>query len=80
MKKTTHKVRTPYSVEEVNSMDAMIEQLISIVTNYTGDRHSVAVNHFASDVTDILVDIKIDLGKLTNNSERNSDAESEAIH
>ena len=77
MIKTKHQIRPPYSQEDIKSMEEMIEQLISIVTIYTGERHSLPVQDFANDVTDVLIDIKVDL---TNLHERVSDDKREAIH
>lgn len=77
MIESKHKIRPPYLAEEIKSMEEMIEQVISIVTIYTGDRHSQPVQDFANDVTDVLVDIKVDLQNL---HERVSDDKRKAVH
>lgn len=77
MIKSNHQIRPPYLAEEIKSMEEMIEQAISIVTIYTGSRHSQPVQDFANDVTDVLVDIKVDLQNL---HERVSDDKRKAVH
>lgn len=42
-------------------MDNVLEQLIEHIVKHTNNKESVAIKHFADDLTDMLVDIKVDL-------------------
>lgn len=42
-------------------MDNVLEQLIEHIVKQTNNKESVAIKHFADDLTDMLVDIKVDL-------------------
>ena len=50
----------------------MVEQ----VTKYTGGENSQAIKNFANDITDVLVDVKIDLEKFNPPTERTDDGKS----
>jgi len=56
-------IRPPFSPEERKDMDNVLEGLIEHIVRYTNNKESVAVKHFADDLTDMLVDIKVDLNK-----------------
>ena len=56
-------IRSPFSTEDLQAMDDVLEGLIGHVVRHTSSS-SAAVKHFADDLTDMLVDIKVDLNNL----------------
>lgn len=61
MIKSIQAIRPPFSSEERRDMDNVLEQLIEYIVKHTNNKESVAIKHFADDLTDMLVDIKVDL-------------------
>ena len=61
MIKSIQAIRPPFSSEERKDMDNVLEQLIEHIVKQTSNKESVAIKHFADDLTDMLVDIKVDL-------------------
>ncbi len=61
MIKSIQAIRPPFSSEERQDMDNVLEQLIEHIVKHTNNKESVAIKHFADDLTDMLVDIKVDL-------------------
>ena len=56
-------IRSPFSTEDLQAMDDVLEGLIGHVVRHTSSS-SAAIKHFADDLTDMLVDIKVDLNNL----------------
>ncbi len=58
---TVSKIRAPFSTRELTAMDDMVEGLIEHVDKSCKFSSSHALQDFANDLTDMLVDIKVDL-------------------
>lgn len=72
----SQKIRAPFSTEELQAMDDVLEGLIGHVVRHTSSS-TVAVKHFADDLTDMLVDIKVDLQNFKIKEQTNVQASSE---
>lgn len=58
---TKGKIRPPFSIQEAEAMEGLVEILLANVAKFQQEGEQVALRHFADDLCDILIDIKVDI-------------------